>query len=328
MTQSHRLGRRVASIGECMLELSAAQAGTELRRLAFGGDTLNTAIYLARLGIAVDYITAVGDDPYSEHMIAAWQAEGVGTRMVQRAAGRLPGLYMIELDDAGDRRFFYWRQQAPARELFSNAGAEDLCRALLHYDWLYLSGISLSLYGEAGRERLFDLLRRFRARGGKVAFDTNYRPRGWPSAEVARREIRDQLALTDLVLSSLEDEAALNDVDSAEEACDLIQALGQALGPRTIVIKQGGRGCLVSVDGQRTVVPAVAVAKIVDATAAGDSFNAGFLAATLAGEDALDAARLGHRCAAIVIGHHGAIVPRQVFLQELGTGAAALPSDR
>ena len=310
---------RVASIGECMLELSAAQSGTELRRLSFGGDTLNTAIYLARLGTAVDYVTALGDDPYSERMIAAWQAEGVGTRMVQRAAGRLPGLYMIELDDAGERRFFYWRQQAPARELFSNAGAEDLCRALLQYDWLYLSGISLSLYGEAGRERLFDLLRQFRAQGGKVAFDSNYRPRGWPSVEVARREIRDQLALTDLVLSSLEDEAALNDVASAEEACDLIQTLG----PRTIVIKQGGRGCLVSVDGQRSVVPALAVAKIVDATAAGDSFNAGFLAATLAGEDAAQAARLGHRCAAIVIGHHGAIVPRHDFLQELGTGAAA-----
>ncbi|HEX6121489.1 MAG TPA: sugar kinase [Dongiaceae bacterium] len=311
MTQSHR--QRVACIGECMLELSAADPSADLRRLGFGGDTLNTAVYLARLGVAVDYVTALGDDPYSERMIEAWQAEGVGIQLVQRVDGRLPGLYMIEVDDIGERRFFYWRQQAPAREIFGNTGVSALCDALLKYDWLYLSGVSLSLYGETGRERLFDLLRQFRARGGRVAFDSNYRPRGWPSLEVARREIRDQLALTDLVLSGLEDEAALNNVAGAEEACDLIQALG----PRTIVIKQGGRGCLVSVDGQRSVVPAVTVAKIVDATAAGDSFNAGFLAATLAGEDALDAARLGHRCAAIVIGHHGAIVPRDGFLQAI-----------
>jgi 2-dehydro-3-deoxygluconokinase len=247
-------------------------------------------------------------------MVEAWRAEAVGTERVQRIAGRLPGLYMIEVDERGERRFFYWRQQAPAREIFGNAATPDLCDALLRYEWLYLSGISLSLYGEAGRERLFDLLRRFRAQGGKVAFDSNYRPRAWPSVEVARREIRDQLALTDLVLSSLEDETGLNNVNSADEAVDLIHALG----PRTIVIKQGGQGCVVSVDGRKSAVPAVKVAKIVDATAAGDSFNAGFLAATLRGDDPLQAAKLGHRCAAIVIGHHGAIVPREAFLKALG----------
>ena len=229
---------KIASIGECMLELSAAQAQPDLRRLGFGGDTLNTAVYLARLEVPVDYVTALGDDPYSERMIEAWRGEQVGTDLVQRIAGRLPGLYMIEVDERGERRFFYWRQQAPAREIFSNERTADLCQALLRYEWLYLSGISLSLYGEAGRERLFDLLRQFRAQGGKVAFDSNYRPRAWSSVEVARREIRDQLALTDIVLSSLEDETGLNGVGSAEEACDLIHGFG----PRTVVIKQGGAG--------------------------------------------------------------------------------------
>lgn len=304
---------RIASIGECMLELSAAPAQPDLRRLGFGGDTLNTAIYLARLGVPVDYVTALGDDPYSERMIAAWREERVGTDLVQRTAGRLPGLYMIEVDARGERRFSYWRQQAPAREIFSNERAAGLCDALLRYEWLYLSGISLSLYGEAGRERLFDLLRQFRAGGGKVAFDSNYRPRAWSSVEVARRETRDQLALTDLVLSSLEDETGLNGVGSAEEACDLIHGFG----PETIVIKQGGQGCAVSTKGRKTLVPAVKVDKIVDATAAGDSFNAGFLAAALRGDAPEEAARLGHRCAAIVIGHHGAIVPRAAFLGAL-----------
>ena len=308
---------KVASIGECMLEISAAQSEPDLRRVGFGGDTLNTAIYLARLGVSVDYVTALGDDPYSQRMIEAWRGEGIGTDLVQRAAGRLPGLYMIELDERGERRFFYWRQQAPAREIFSNERTGDLCEALLNYDWLYLSGISLSLYGEAGRERLFELLRQFRAKGGKVAFDSNYRPRAWPSVAVARREIRDQMALTDLVLSSIEDEAGLNNVSSAEEAADLIHDVG----PRTVVIKQGSEGCTVSVEGRKTTVPALKAARVVDATAAGDSFNAGFLAAHLRGEEPVQAAKLGHRCAAIVIGHHGAIVPREAFQAALGQAA-------
>jgi 2-dehydro-3-deoxygluconokinase len=49
---------RVACIGECMIELSAAAGGLLAR--AWGGDTLNTAVYLARLGVAVDYVTAPG----------------------------------------------------------------------------------------------------------------------------------------------------------------------------------------------------------------------------------------------------------------------------
>jgi 2-dehydro-3-deoxygluconokinase len=306
---------KIASIGECMLEISAAQSQPDLRRLGFGGDTLNTAVYLARLDVPVDYVTALGDDPYSARMVEAWRSERIGTDLVQRVAGRLPGLYMIELDERGERRFYYWRQQAPAREIFSNDRTADLSQALLEYEWLYLSGISLSLYGEAGRDRLFDLLRQFRARGGKVAFDSNYRARAWSSVEVARREIRDQLALTDIVLSSLEDETALSNASTAEEACDFIHGLG----PGTVVVKTGSEGCVVSIDGRKSTVPAIKGAKVVDATAAGDSFNAGFLAATLRGEDPSQAAKLGHRCAAIVIGHHGAIVPREAFLQALNT---------
>src|SRR3954452_25326751 len=85
---------RIASIGECMIELRQMPGGHLTR--SFGGDTLNTAVYLARLGAEVDYITALGDDPLSDEMIAGWQAEGIGTERVMRLKGKLPGLYMIE----------------------------------------------------------------------------------------------------------------------------------------------------------------------------------------------------------------------------------------
>src|SRR5881392_4089221 len=107
---------KVASIGECMIELKQAAGGLLSR--GYGGDTLNTAVYLARLGVAVDYVTALGDDPLSGGMLAGWRAEGVGTGLVARVPGRLPGLYLIQTDPAGERRFLYWRDRAPARELF------------------------------------------------------------------------------------------------------------------------------------------------------------------------------------------------------------------
>ena len=194
---------RVASIGECMIELS--QAGNGLLRRGWGGDTLNTAVYLARLGVAVDYVTALGDDPLSEEMVAAWRAEGVGTSCVMRVPGRLPGLYLITTDAAGQRRFDYWRDSAPARLLFDLPETGEIVAALSGYDLVYVSGISLSLYGEAGRERLLAALDGTRASGGRVAFDTNFRARLWPDRTLARAAYRAALQRADVVLASTED---------------------------------------------------------------------------------------------------------------------------
>src|SRR5215470_19491774 len=146
---------RVACIGECMVEFAQSHDG--LFRRGFGGDTLNTALYLARLGIDVSYVTALGDDALSDAMIAAWSAEGIGTDEVLRLQGRVPGLYMIERDARGERSFLYWRDRAPAREFFDRVDDAALER-LARFDWLYLSGISLSLYGESGKARLYELL--------------------------------------------------------------------------------------------------------------------------------------------------------------------------
>ncbi len=133
---------RVASIGECMIELRH-RSPVELD-LAYGGDTLNTAVYLARLarerGVAVDYVTALGDDAYSDGMLALWQAERVGTGLVARLPGRLPGLYTIRVDERGERSFTYWRSNSAARDMLKDGRAERLGEALAGYDLLYLSG--------------------------------------------------------------------------------------------------------------------------------------------------------------------------------------------
>src|SRR5579871_6158812 len=188
---------KVASIGECMIEFSQSADGAFRR--GFGGDTLNTALYLSRLGIDASYVTALGDDALSEGMLAGWQSEGIKTDLVLRIAGRLPGLYMIERDASGERNFLYWRDRAPARELFDRADS-TLLERLARFDWLYLSGISLSLYGDNGRARLRELLAATRKNGGKIAFDGNFRPRGWPDKATARRAFEEIFPLVDLAM--------------------------------------------------------------------------------------------------------------------------------
>ncbi len=299
---------RVAALGECMIELFRRPDGA--LTMGFGGDTLNTAVYLARLGeskgIAVDYVTALGDDPVSAGMIAAWEAEGVGTGHVQRLPGRLPGLYMIETDKAGERRFLYWRDNAPARDLFVQPQSPALIAALEGFDLLYLSGISLAIWGEQGREALFALLKRVRATGGRVAFDTNWRPRLWPDHGVAQRAYDTMLRHTDIALPGVTD---LHDLYGDTDAAAVLARV-RAAGVPEIALKLEAPGCIVSAPGIDAEVPAERVDTVVDTTAAGDSFSAGYLAARLEGLDPVEAARAAHRLAAIVIQHRGAIIPR------------------
>src|SRR5215470_4053895 len=193
----------IACIGECMIELKQAEDGLFSR--GYGGDTLNTAVYLARLGAGADYITALGDDSLSDEMIAGWAAEGVGTKRVLRLPGKLPGLYMIQTDDKGERRFFHWRDSAAARCLMDLPQTAEILEALAGYDIVYLSAITLSLYGAEGRTRLFDALGRAREAGARFAFDTNFRARGWPDLDVARAVFREAFAAADIVLASTED---------------------------------------------------------------------------------------------------------------------------
>jgi 2-dehydro-3-deoxygluconokinase len=274
-------------------------------RLGYGGDTLNTAVYLARLGVTPEYVTALGDDHYSDWLIDCWRAEGVQTNLVYRLAGRVPGLYMIDTDPDGERHFSYWRQEAPARQLFDDeeriAGLE---RRLAAVDLVYLSGITLSLYPPAARERLFALLARLRETGVRMAFDGNYRPTGWPQQAQAREAFTRACSLADIVLPTFDDEQALFGDPSPEATLQRIAAGGAG----EVVVKQGAAGCHVWHDGELVTVPASRVAQPIDTTAAGDSFNAGYLAGRLLGAAPAGAAGWGHTLAAAVIQVRGAIL--------------------
>lgn len=294
----------IACIGECMIELTQAR-GRELSR-GYGGDTLNTAVYLARLGARVDYVTALGDDPFSDEMIEGWQSEGVGTSRVVRIVDKLPGLYAIKTSRDGERSFYYWRDNAAVRMLLDLPQTDDLLASLASYDLVYLSGITLSLYDDPGRGRLVAALRRARAGKTRIAFDTNFRARGWPVIETAQRAYDDMFGVSDIVLASTEDLTPLYGRQAEENFLDRLKA-------KEVVLKLDEPTCIVRADGAEQRVVAEPVSQVVDTTAAGDSFAAAYLAVRLGGYSPVAAARAGHRLAGVVVGHRGAIIPRDAM---------------
>jgi len=304
---------RVATIGECMIELRHTDA--ETLKLGFGGDTLNTAVYLARLGrdagLRVDYVTALGDDAYSDGMAAGWREEGVGTDLVAHLPGRLPGLYIIRTDERGERSFTYFRSAAAARDMLREGRDALLAERLSGYACVYLSGVTLSILDDAHRRKLMDVLDRLRSAGTTVAFDSNYRPVGWSSVETARSWMNEAWRRCDIAMPTLDDEQRLfGDSDAAAAVARLRQS-----GPGEIVLKLGSEGSIVWFrDGAAlTRIPPHKVAAVVDTTAAGDSFNAGYLFGRLTGKDPVASAGIGSRVAAVTIQHPGAIIARDAM---------------
>ncbi|WP_156358912.1 sugar kinase [Pseudomonas sp. NBRC 111137] len=301
---------RIAAIGECMIELR--QNSDDTLHHGFGGDTLNTAIYMVRLlgdRAKIDYFTALGNDSFSDSMCRAWAKEGIGLTGVQRLPGRLPGLYCIQNDAAGERRFLYWRTEAAVRDCFATLQSKEILETLTQYDLLYISGITLAILGEHGRGRLLPALRRAHEGGTRIAFDNNYRPRLWCSVTEARVAYRNILPITDVALVSEEDDQALFGYSTTEQ---LLSAYAE-FDIEEIIVKRGSNSCLLDCEGERAEIDSQRVDQVIDTTAAGDSFGAAYLASRILGRSPGLSAVNGHRLASLVIQHPGALISKELM---------------
>jgi 2-dehydro-3-deoxygluconokinase len=296
-------GSGIVSIGECMLELSGK--GGEDWRMGFAGDTLNTLWALRALTgteRSANYVSAFGDDPFSRDQIAFFAANGIGIGESPLIPGARPGLYAITLTGA-ERSFTYWRSDSAARQLASQP--DRLAKGLQGQALVYFSGITLAILEPAARAVLVDAVGAARKAGSLIAFDANYRPRLWASAEIARAAVNAALSVCDIALPTFPDEQSLYGDASPEATAERLSAAGVG----EIVVKNGDLPASVCHDGRTQNVPAVHVASPVDTTGAGDSFNGSYLAARLAGLSPLDATRKAHAVAAAVVQVRGALAP-------------------
>jgi 2-dehydro-3-deoxygluconokinase len=290
----------IVGVGEAMVEFAPASGGLYAR--AFAGDALNTLWYLARLGVACRLLTRVGADALSDAFVGFLQGAGIDAAAVSRDPERTLGLYMIELDGA-ERRFLYWRSSSAARRLADDP--ERLDAGLEGATLAHVTGITLAVIGAEGRRNLVSALQRARARGTKVSFDPNLRRRLWASDDEAREAQTAFYAVTDIALPSHEDEQALWGDPTPEATAARLAALGVG----EVVVKNGAGCARVQGSGAAADVPAARGVAARDTTGAGDSFNAGYLAARLGGLTPALACSFAHELAAEVVRWPGALAP-------------------
>ncbi|GAA5215956.1 sugar kinase [Corallincola platygyrae] len=302
--------KRVAVIGECMVELK--KDGDKLEQ-GFGGDTLNTAVYLSRLthqsSISVSYVTGLGTDPYSREMLKTWQAEHINTDTVYLSEDKLPGLYSIETTPEGERAFYYWRQDSAAKYWLKNQPIERITQTLLQHEFIYISGISLAILPSTCRQTLLKVLDSCRNAGVTIAFDNNYRTALWDDQSTARYWYEKMLQHTDIAFLTYDDEQELWGDNT--ELQTIVRT--QTFGVSEVVIRRGSKDCIVVTREATKYVSAIAVDQVIDTTAAGDSFSAGYLAKRIQGGSSEASALSGHHLAGRVIQHRGAIIPKHAM---------------
>lgn len=306
--------KNVYLLGECMVELSRAEGG--LLKQSYAGDTYNTAVYLKRAfaEFNVHFFTAVGTDPLSDDMLAAFGKEKINTDLVQRARDKTPGLYMIGSNEAGARSVSYWRDNSAAREVMQFCTAENVGQLCMG-DLFFFSGISLAMIQPKDREIFWMLLRKLKDTGVRIAFDPNYRVRMWADMGEAKAQLEQAFRMADLVLPGSDDLQQLYGITELNK----VREFADAYGIEELVLKNGLSSviCIRGTEVTEMDVTSVEATAVVDTTSAGDSFNGVYLGARMHGFDIPTSVDIAAKAATLVIQHPGAIAPAGVFEAEV-----------
>ena len=281
----------IVSIGEPMMEFNQVEERRFLQ--GYGGDTSNMIIAAARSGASTAYITRVGDDEFGRMFLDLWRREGVDTRWVIVDRDVPTAAYFVTHGPQG-HAFSYLRKHSAASRL-QPADVPDLSAAR----FVHASGISMAI-SQSACDAVFAA---FESAEGKIAFDSNLRLKLWP-LERACEMIGRAAGMADYFFPSIEDAQQLSRAPSPEDNL----AWAHDLGAKTVFLKLGAEGVIVSDGKRRERLPGVKV-KAVDATGAGDCFCGATLARLAAGDSVWDAARYANAAAALATTGYGAVDP-------------------
>jgi sugar/nucleoside kinase (ribokinase family) len=291
--------------------LAAPGASQRLEEVALGpgGNGVNTAIALARLGVRVALAAPVGEDRLGEILRQSVRAEGVDDSNVQTIKGAKTAASIVLVDSSGERRLLHFRG---ASAQFSGH----------HLNWDLVKGSRVFHYASAFALPSFDgaPLVEAMSRARQLGCLTSMNP-CWDSGGRWLPLIEPALRYVDYFYPNQEEGQQLT---GESEPAGIARRL-RRLGVKAVIVKQGGRGCYVESAGEAFISPGFAV-RPVDTTGAGDCFAAAFLAAISRGGSLAEAARYANAAGALAtLGMGGAdsAPTRAQVLALLGTAEEA-----
>jgi len=260
-----------------------------------GGSSANMAVGLARLGLRVGMIGALGDDALADYLVGFLKGEGIDTRYVRRVAGYNTSLCLTEVSPP-DRfpQVFYRREAADTRVSVGAAELDYVREARL----FITNGTSLA--ADPSRQATLDALEAAKTAGARTVLDVDYRASSWPSPQEAGRQAQRALRFSDVVVGN-EDEIELltGERDAGRQVRHVLEA-----GAGLLVRKLGARGVEAHTREGSSFAPPFTV-DVVSTIGAGDGFASGFLYALHRGRPLAECLRVGNAAAAVVVSRVG-----------------------
>jgi sugar/nucleoside kinase (ribokinase family) len=290
----------IAIIGECLIELSAngSLADTSTLNKYFGGDTVTTAVALARLGGRVTYLTKVGNDGFSEFIISALKKENIDTSLI-KTNDEQNGMYIVS-HTLDKKEVLYYKRKTAATKLSIDDLSEESIKKL---KLIYSTGVVQSL-SAGSRELIRETFRIAKENDVMTAYDPNYTSCFMNSSDTKEcfEEIIDN---TDIIFLSLKNDAVqLYEIESI----DKVMKYMWDRGVKIVVIKSHiDNGYYTGYKGDTTFTEFYNSQKAIDVTASGDVFNGGFLYAITNGYTPADAAKFAAVVSGLQTQNYGAI---------------------
>lgn len=290
----------IAIIGECLIELSAngTLADTSTLNKYFGGDTVTTAVAIARLGGNVTYITKVGNDGFSEFILSSLQKEHIDTSLI-KTNDEQNGMYIVSKTPE-NKEILYYKRKTAASKLSIDDLNEDCIKKL---KLVYSTGVIQSL-SAGSRELVRETFKCAKENDVMTAYDPNYTSCFMNSAD-AREFFEEIIDYTDIIFLSFKNDAfKLYEIESADK---VIKHLWDK-GVKIVVIKSHiDKGYYIGYNGEINFIEFYNTQKAIDTTASGDVFNGGFLYAITNGYAPLDAAKFAAVVSGLQTQNYGAI---------------------
>ena len=290
----------IAVIGECLIELSAngSLADTSTLNKYFGGDTVTTAVTLARLGSNITYLTKVGNDGFSEFIISALKKENIDTSLI-KMNDEQNGMYIVS-HTLENKEVLYYKRKTAATKLSIEDISEDTIKKL---KLIYSTGVVQSL-SPSSRELVRESFRIAKENDVLTAYDPNYTSCFMNSTDT-KEYFEEIIELTDVIFLSLKNDAfKLYEIESIDKIIHYFWDKGVKI----VVVKSHiDNGYYTGYNGDISFTEFYNTQKAIDTTASGDVFNGGFLYALTNGYAPADAAKFASVVSGLQTQNYGAI---------------------
>jgi 2-dehydro-3-deoxygluconokinase len=292
---------KICSIGECMIELT--NIDNKNYSLSVAGDTLNFCFYLKKELFNVFYFTAIGNSEMSKEALYFFQKNNINTQLVHKDPKNEIGLYIIKNTKSGEKQFYYWRDNSAAKYYLNNLNIKNMSKKIQNFDFLYLSGITLSLIEKKNLNHIINFIDSCKSKNCKVIFDLNIRIKRWNKKNLLSF-LKIILLKVDILFASGEDIKLWKGNDKISTFLDIIKKNKILHG----VYRKNAKYNYSFLQKNKFIVQNKLLNKVVDTSGAGDGYNATYLSSFIHTNDPKKALKAASKIGAKIIMKKGAIV--------------------